>query len=76
MGELSSTMQESLTGIRVVKSFAREPYEQFKFDTQNDGWFEKRYAVIKSWANNWPLFTFLLATSVFLLLWLGGPVGA
>ena len=74
MGELSSTMQESLTGIRVVKSFAREPYEQHKFDTQNEGWFEKRYAVILSWANNWPLFTFLLATSVFLLLWLGGPM--
>lgn len=27
MGVLSTIMQESLTGIRVVKAFAREPYE-------------------------------------------------
>lgn len=73
MGVLSSTMQESLTGIRVVKAFAREPHELQKFDRENEEWFGRRYTLIQTWANNWPFFTFLLATSIFLLLWFGGP---
>jgi ATP-binding cassette subfamily B protein len=73
MGVLSATMQESLTGIRVVKAFAREPYELQKFDQANDEWFSRRYSLIQTWASNWPLFTFLVALSIFLLLWFGGP---
>jgi ATP-binding cassette subfamily B protein len=74
MGVLSNTMQESLTGIRVVKAFAREPHELEKFDQDNDSWFEKRYRLIKTWANNWPFFTFTLGVSIFILLWFGGPL--
>lgn len=74
MGTLSSTMQESMTGIRVVKAFAREPYELEKFDRQNDEWFDRRFVLINTWANNWPFFTFLVAVSIFLLLWFGGPL--
>jgi ATP-binding cassette subfamily B protein len=73
MGVLSATMQESMTGIRVVKAFAREPYELKKFDRDNNEWFGRRYTLIQTWANNWPFFTFLVATSIFLLLLLGGP---
>ncbi|MCA9953572.1 MAG: ABC transporter ATP-binding protein [Anaerolineales bacterium] len=73
MGTLSSIMQESMTGIHVVKAFAREPHELAKFDEQNNEWFDRRYGLIKVWANNWPLFTFLVAASIFLLLWFGGP---
>jgi ATP-binding cassette subfamily B protein len=74
MGVLSSNMQESMTGIRVVKAFAREPYELEKFDVANDEWFDRRYTVIRTWATNWPWFTFLVATSIFILLWFGGPL--
>jgi ATP-binding cassette subfamily B protein len=74
MGVLSSTMQESMTGINVVKAFAQEPHELAKFDQENDEWFDRRYGLIKTWANNWPLFTFLVAASIFLLLWFGGPM--
>ncbi len=73
MGMLSSTMQESMTGIGVVKAFAREDYELEKFDRENMLWFEKRYESIKIWANYWPLFTFILSTAILLLLWFGGP---
>ncbi|GJM42079.1 MAG: ABC transporter ATP-binding protein [Ardenticatenaceae bacterium] len=74
MGVLSSNMQESMTGIKVVKAFAREPHELTKFDHENDKWFDRRYGLIKTWADNWPLFTFLVAASIFLLLWFGGPL--
>jgi len=73
MGVLSTTMQESMTGIRVVKAFAREPHELEKFDKENDEWFDRRYTLIQTWANNWPFFTFLVSISIFLLLWFGGP---
>ncbi len=74
MGVLSTTMQESLTGIRVVQAFAREPYELQKFDVQNDEWYSRRYVLVRSWADHWPLFTFLVAISIFSLLWFGGPM--
>ena len=73
MGTLATTMQESMTGIGVVKAFAREPYELQKFDRENQIWFDGRYSIIRTWAKNWPFFTFILAVSVFLLLWFGGP---
>lgn len=73
MGVLSSVMQQSMTGIRVVKAFAREGYELGRFDTQNDLWFTRRLRLIRTWANNWPFFTFLVSLSIFLLLWFGGP---
>ena len=73
MGQLSSTMQESVTGIQVVKAFAREKDELRKFDAANEDWFSKRFGIIKIWANNWPTFTFILMSSIFLLLLIGGP---
>lgn len=73
LGVLSTTMQESLTGIRVVKTFAREPYELLKFDRENDEWLRRRSSVIRTWGNHWPFFNYLIAISLFLLLWFGGP---
>jgi ATP-binding cassette subfamily B protein len=35
-GELSSVVQENLTGIRVVRAFGRESYEKSRFETSND----------------------------------------
>ena len=35
-GELSSTVQENLTGVRVVRAFGRERYEIERFDERND----------------------------------------
>ena len=74
MGALSTTMQESLTGIAVVKAFAREEHEFEKFDRENEEWLARRRHVIRTWGNNWPLFSFLVMVGVFLLLWFGGPL--
>ena len=73
MGQLATTMQESMTGINLVKAFAREPHELEKFDVQNDEWFNRRVHVIRTWGNYWPLFTFVLSVGIFILLWVGGP---
>jgi len=73
MGILSTAMQESLTGIHVVKAFAREAHEFAKFDEENESWFAKRSGVIHTWGNHWPLFSFILSIGIFLMLWVGGP---
>lgn len=72
MGALSSVMQESMTGIGVVKAFAREAHELQKFDVENTEWFDRRYAAIRLWGNFWPTFTLVLSIAVVLLLWFGG----
>ena len=74
MGVVSKTMQESLTGIQLVKAFAREPHELSKFDHENNAWFEQRVQLITVWANNWPLMNYLVAVGILLLLWFGGPL--
>ncbi|MFO7633866.1 MAG: ABC transporter ATP-binding protein [Caldilinea sp.] len=74
LGILSTVMQESMTGIGVVKAFARELHEFEKFDTISDEWFRRRMGVIRTWGDYWPLFTFVLAVGVFLMLWFGGPL--
>jgi len=38
--KLSNTLQENLSGVRVVKAFARQEYEESKFDEEN----KKKYA--------------------------------
>lgn len=43
--ELNAMIEDSLTGIRVVKSFANEPVEQEKFDKENN-----KFLKIKSFA--------------------------
>ncbi|MGB1250333.1 MAG: ABC transporter ATP-binding protein [Candidatus Promineifilaceae bacterium] len=73
LGRLSSTMQESLTGISVVKAFARESYELEKFDDENMAWYHGRVSVVKQWADNWPLFVLLVSTSIGIVLYAGGP---
>ncbi|MBE2239208.1 MAG: ABC transporter ATP-binding protein [Caldilineaceae bacterium] len=74
LGLLSTVMQESMTGIGVVKAFAREPHEFAKFDDISDEWFRRRMGVIRTWGDYWPLFTFVLAVGVFLMLWFGGAM--
>lgn len=72
LGRISSVMQESLTGIRVVKAFAREPYELQKFREQNEQFYRQRVALVNTWANNFSFMSFLIALSIGLVLLFGG----
>jgi ATP-binding cassette subfamily B protein len=72
LGVMSTTIQENLTGVRVVKAFAREPHEMDRFQAQNREFMDRRIRVIHSWANNFPLMNFIIAMSTALILWFGG----
>jgi ATP-binding cassette subfamily B protein len=60
LGRLNATLQEDLAGIRVIRTFAREDYESFRFRSINDELLEKNLATVRTFSNNFP-FVFLLA---------------
>ena len=52
---LSTTLQENLTGVRVVKAFARQDYEKNKFEKDNWGKFLKGKILLFMHSMFWPL---------------------
>ena len=72
LAEITSLLQESVSSIRVVKSFVREDYEIARFRKQNDLNFQ---AVMKNVQLNsllTPTVEFLAALAVTVLVWFGG----
>ena len=51
---LSTTLQENLTGVRVVKAFARQEYEKEKFDKENTEKFKRGKRLLLMHASFWP----------------------
>jgi ATP-binding cassette subfamily B protein len=54
-GTLSATLQENLTGVRVVKAFARQDYERAKFEKENREHFDRGVKFMQGHATYWPL---------------------
>jgi ATP-binding cassette, subfamily B, bacterial len=52
---LSTTLQENLTGVRVVKAFARQDYEKSKFEKDNWGKYLKGKLLLFMHSMFWPL---------------------
>jgi len=69
---LSTRLQENLTGVRVVKAFARQDYERSKFDIENWEKFNRGRRVLRLHSVYWPLSDIL---SSFQLLF-GLAIGA
>lgn len=72
MAEMSTVVQENFTGVRVVKAFASEPYEEGKFQVKNREVADNYIVAEKMRASSmsFMLFTFLVALG--LILWFGG----
>lgn len=74
LGELSSRLQENVTGIQVVRAFAREPYEIDRFDQTNRDLFKAQLTVIGLRARIMPTTTLLVTLGTLLILWFGGQM--
>ncbi len=68
---LSTTLQENLTGVRVVKAFARQDYEKQKFEKDNYEKFVRGKALLLMHSLFWPLSDIVLGLQM-----LGGFVFA
>jgi ATP-binding cassette subfamily B protein len=52
---LSTTLQENLSGVRVVKAFARQDYERDKFETDNFERYQRGRGLIRLHSYYWPV---------------------
>ena len=69
---LSTKVQENISGIRVVKAFAREESEVNSFERLNQDYIRRTISLIKLWGVFHPLMVVLLGLSLVALLWFGG----
>ena len=69
---MSTVLQENLTGVRVVRAFAREQYEIDKFEEKNKELRDKVYHVIRNLAWYWSISDFFLHFQIAAVLVAGG----
>jgi ATP-binding cassette subfamily B multidrug efflux pump len=72
LGDLSARVQENVSGVQVVRAFAREPYEIDRFAGQNRSLYRARVRVVSIFAWVMPTTHFLVASGTILILWFGG----
>ncbi|GLX71046.1 ABC transporter ATP-binding protein [Paenibacillus glycanilyticus] len=74
MSNLTTAVQENITGVRTVKSFAREPYEVDKFAKRNEQFQANQIGASSIWAKFFPSMELLANLSVVILLVAGGTL--
>lgn len=74
LSSLTTAVQENVTGVRTVKSFAREPYEIEKFSTRNERYKDNQIFAATLWSRFFPFMELLASISVAVLLAGGGTL--
>jgi len=74
LGDLSAQLQENVSGVQVVRAFAREPHEIERFDHINRSYFKARVKVIGEWSKVMPTTNLLITMGTILILLIGGPM--
>jgi ABC-type multidrug transport system fused ATPase/permease subunit len=72
MARLGTILEENLTGVRTVRSFAREQKESRKFSTQAEVLYDQHMTATRKRAFNISLMVFLVTIPVALILSYGG----
>lgn len=73
---ISAGLNSTLSGIRVVKAFAQEEFEEQRFQDRNSMVFESNVDVQNYWNTYYPLITFFFPVGGFLVWYLGGREAA
>jgi ATP-binding cassette subfamily B protein len=74
LGDLSARLQENVSGVQVVRAFAREPHEIAQFDAVNKSFYKARLRVNSEWAKVMPTTNLLITLGTILILMIGGPM--
>jgi ATP-binding cassette subfamily B protein len=74
MGEVSSRLQENVIGAQVVRAFAREKFENARFNQSNRKLYHAQIRTIHEFARVVPTTNLLVALSTILILWFGGQM--
>ena len=71
---LNSTVQESISNVRVVKSFVREDYEVEKFKTANRELKDAGFSAMKLMIFISPIMTLVMNFTILAVIWFGGSI--
>ena len=71
---LTAKAQESLSGIRVVKSFVREDNEVESFERISRDYLNKNMKLVKVQSLMFPLMVFFIGMSLLIIIWVGGKM--
>lgn len=74
LSSLTTAVQENITGVRTVKSFAREPHEVEKFSERNERYKTNQIFASSLWARYFPMMELFANISVVILLGVGGSL--
>lgn len=69
---LNAVLQENLTGVRVVKAFVREEYENEKFGDANKTLADQNIRTARFMSGMMPAMMFLMNLGILAVLWIGG----
>lgn len=72
LAQLSARVQESLAGIRVIKAFVQEDYENLEFQRLNLSLVDKNRELIRVISFFYPTMQFFIGLAVVIVLWFGG----
>lgn len=72
VGRLAMILQESLTGMRVIRGFCREQFELDKFRSINKSWLERNSEFLDTFTNNFPLALLFGNLATLTIIWYGG----
>ncbi len=70
-GELTAVIQENLTGIRVVRAFARQDFERHKFSVPNGRYRDRSLHMLRLMSWYWSISDFVALSQVGLTLLVG-----
>ncbi|MGH9486537.1 MAG: ABC transporter ATP-binding protein [Terriglobales bacterium] len=70
--ELATRVEENLSGLRLVRAYAREGIEEGKFDRLNRGYVDHNMRLVVLTGAFDPLLQLLLGVAFVLVLWFGG----
>ncbi|WP_274650543.1 ABC transporter ATP-binding protein [Paenibacillus humicola] len=72
MSNLTTSVQENITGVRTVKSFARESHEIDKFSARSEEYKSNQIGASGLWGKFFPIMELLASLCVVVLLVVGG----
>jgi ATP-binding cassette subfamily B protein len=70
-GILSTTLQENLSGVRVVKAFARQQFEIDKFEEANQEQYQRGQRLIRLHSAYWPITEIISGAQMLFIFFLG-----
>jgi len=74
IGAMNALLMDNLQGIRQIKAFGREGYEDGRFARRADALRRATFGVMRVWAVYSPAMAFAGSLGMVLVLWMGGPM--